>query len=877
MSHKYHSTSVREFYEQLTKRELEILTLLAEGLKDREIGQELHLALKTVKWYNSRIYSKLNVRNRGEAVIQGEQLGLLDRTEAINPRHNLPVQTTSFVGRERELSDLLTLLNNRKVRLITILAPGGMGKTRLALEVAQKVLSNYPDGAFFVPLAPLTAYTQVLTTIVDVLNLHFSTDEEPIEQLKNYLRDRQILLIMDNFEHLLDAIPIINDILVTAPELNVIVTSREKLSLSGETVYAISGMNFPEWETTENALEYDAVKLFLQSADRLRTGFQLTADDLTLMARICYLTEGMPLALLLASSWIDVLSLEEIVTEIQASLDFLEVEIHDIPRRQWSIRAVFEPTWNRLREDEKKVFMKFAVFRGGCTREAAQTVTQATLRHLQIFVNKALLVRTTGGRYDIHELVRQYAKEKLEETADDRIAKDTHAKYFANFIAKREPDIKCHRQLKALDEIEIDFENVSTAWHRAIVQRRYKQINQMIDGLSLFCWLRGKGPSVLDLLQVAYTQLAPVDDKPEDIWMRVVSRYGQLQAFYSELSDDIQAQIEQKLQRAQSVGDRVQLAYFSLLLGDIILQSTDVFAAVSYLEESIIHYRHLDDKFYLAESLRRLGYLRHASGRRIEGVNLNKQSLSLQREIGDKIGMTWSLANLGTMALVSGHYNDIEEYLRETVALHPEVGDVPAVGFAMCGISLLTFLRGDYALARKQAEDLLIVFNNTYFALNIGYITIVLGLIATIKGDYAQGYNLIEQGRALVPNPVIIAIANWGLAMTLIGINDYAMAWQHIQESLRFSSNAGQEGLMMWCLPLAIFIHKHEERYESAVELTGLCYTHTACATGWLEQWELFTNLHSELRDQLGTEAFNRAWENCKQRDLATVVDQLLM
>ena len=204
-------------------------------------------------------------------------------------------------------------------------------------------------------------------------------------------------------------------------------------------------MIFPDWETPADALEYDAVKLFMQSARLASTDFQLKTDDLIYLARICRLTEGMPLAIVLAAAWVDVLSLEDIANEIQESVDFLATELQDLPRRQWSIRAVFDPTWKRLKEDEQAVFMKFAVFRGGCTRAAAQTVTGANLRHLQTFVNKALLTRNPEGRYEIHGLLRQYAEEQLAKSAQLDEVYDQHSLYFCELLAQSEAGLKGQR------------------------------------------------------------------------------------------------------------------------------------------------------------------------------------------------------------------------------------------------------------------------------------------------------------------------------------------------------------------------------------------------------------------------------------------------
>ena len=305
------------------------------------------------------------------------------------PRHNLPTQTTPFIGQERELMDLSRLLNDPATRLVTILAPGGMGKTRLALEAAKNHLELGQDRVCFVDLATLTIAEDIVPTIADAAGYPFQQDERsPERQLLDYFREKQMLLVLDNFEHLLEGGGLVNKILQAAPKLKVLATSRERLQLSGETVFALDGMEFPDLETTEDALNYNGVKLFLQSAQRVRPDSALVADDLTHVARICRLVHGMPLGILLAAAWIDLLLPQEIAAEIGQSLDFLESELRDVPDRQHSIRAVFEYSWGQLSEAERNVLMQLSVFRGGFTREAAQSVAQASLRSLSVLLKQ---------------------------------------------------------------------------------------------------------------------------------------------------------------------------------------------------------------------------------------------------------------------------------------------------------------------------------------------------------------------------------------------------------------------------------------------------------------------------------------------------------
>ncbi len=307
-------------------------------------------------------------------------------------KHNLPAQTTEFVGRETEVQAVVDLLAQPNNRLVTILAPGGMGKTRLSLAVAEAMLQDYADGVFFVELAPLSDVDSIITTIADELGYHFQSDgRDPLEQLQDYLKSRSLLLVLDNFEHLIAGASLTTNLLKSAPDLNILATSRQRLNQTGETVYDLAGMDFPTWETPDDAKDYGAVKLFIQSARRVQPDFDLTADNLNAVARITKLVQGMPLGIVLSASWLSMLSPDEIASELETGFDLLESDASDLPERQRSMRAVFDYSWSHMTEAEQDVFMKLSVFRGGFTRDAAQAVAGANLRVLMSLINKSLI------------------------------------------------------------------------------------------------------------------------------------------------------------------------------------------------------------------------------------------------------------------------------------------------------------------------------------------------------------------------------------------------------------------------------------------------------------------------------------------------------
>jgi DNA-binding CsgD family transcriptional regulator len=282
-------------FEPLSRREREILALLAENLTDREIAERLFLALPTVKWYNRQIFNKMGAENRRAAVKYARALGLLAQSGASTPtaaKHNLPSQLTPFVGRSSELAEIDGWLAHPHTRLLTFLAPGGMGKTRLALEAAERSLSRYTDGVFFAPLAALTSTDHVVPALAEALGLQFAPDgRTQQQQLADFLRRKHLLLVIDNFEHLLEAAPLIVDLLTSAPKVTALVTSRERLNLNGEVVYQPAGLHYPEAGAEGESLRFGAVELFVGCAMRANPHFD--AGDGVVIGRLCRRVQGM--------------------------------------------------------------------------------------------------------------------------------------------------------------------------------------------------------------------------------------------------------------------------------------------------------------------------------------------------------------------------------------------------------------------------------------------------------------------------------------------------------------------------------------------------------------------------------------------------------
>ena len=438
----------------------------------------------------------------------------LNSLEVVN--HNLPTQLTAFLGRETEVASLQTLLSDSSNRLITIVAPGGMGKTRLSLEAARQMIPSFRQGIYFVALERIDSADLIVQSVADVLPISLSSNEDPKSRILDYLHDKKILFVMDNFEHVLDGATFLQDILTAAPQVQILASSRIKLNLTGETVFNIEGLTVGDKIPAKDS----AVQLFVQSAKQSQPKFELNGTVLHNVMQICRMVDGMPLAIILAAAWIDTLSVDEIATEIEKSIDLLETEKQDVPDRQRSVRAVIESSWNQVDAPAQNLLKRLSVFRGGFPRAAAQEAAGASLRGLSQLVNKALLRRDPDtGRYSIHELLRQYAEEQLAlSTDEEKSAHEDHAKYFAEFMKVRDEHLRDSRSKVALLEIGADIDNIRVAWSYWVNRQNAQRILEFISPFWFFFEVRGSYIPAIQFFGEAAKKL--LANEPEVIWAR---------------------------------------------------------------------------------------------------------------------------------------------------------------------------------------------------------------------------------------------------------------------------------------------------------------------------------------------------------------------
>lgn len=629
-------------------------------------------------------------------------------SKPVIPPNNLPNQATSFIGREAALDGLQQRLADPDVRLMTIVGPGGIGKTRLSLALAERQLQStavFPDGVFFISLAPIHSATMLIQTIAEGLAIPLASAEEPVTQLLTYLRHKQMLLVLDNFEHLLDGVALVSQILQTAVHVKILVSSRERLNLANETLWPIGGLNFSRLTGVETALADEAVQLFTQRARRVWPDFTLRPDDLPHLERILQGVWGMPLAIELAAAWLNMLSLAEIAAELSHSLDLLESELRDVPNRHRSMRLVFDHSWERLTEEEQSLFKALSIFRDGFTREAARQITGASLRGLAGLVNKSLLTsQPDNGRHELHELLRQYAEEKLEADPPARTTiQQAHAAYYADLMQQSWVDLRSARQLTALAAIEQDIENIRAAWRYWLAEKNSAELLKFMDSFYLVYDIRGWNQAAIAIFQEAARQMYPLSD---DETARLVRGKALGYAGFftgiignpeqgSRLSTEAVALI-----RPLNHPETLLYALYCAALSHLYLNNfAEVIKAAQEWSRIGVE---IGDRWGEAISLNYKAAALAGQGQFAEAREKFDRALQIfDQEIGEYCGLSWAALVRGRVALGLGTYTEAKPFYERSLAAAQALGYRRTIQHAYDNLGDVAFYLGELDQAER--------------------------------------------------------------------------------------------------------------------------------------------------------------------------------
>jgi WD40 repeat protein/predicted ATPase len=693
----------------------------------------------------------------------------------------LPFQPTSFIGRDAELAEIATMLSDPACRLLTLLGPGGIGKTRLAIQVAAGHTATFADGVAFVALTSVGTPSQIVSAIGVALNLSFAGQPDPTAHLLGYLRERHMLLVLDNFEHLLDGADLVSDILAGAPQVTLLITSRERLNLRTEWVFDVEGLSFPHQDPHTSAMpqsladltNYSAVQLFVQRARQVEP--ELSVSETTLMAivRICQHVAGIPLAIELAAAGLRTLPLAEIEREIGANLDVLLTTRRDVPIRHRSMRAVFDHSWNLLSEGEQALFSHVAVFRGGWTVDAAQQVAGATLAALTALVDKSLVRLSSAEphsladrtapsaaaepRFVLLEPLHEYAREQLATRGEAEALRHAHASYYLALATEAAGQWYTPAVDAWIAKLHPESDNM-----RAALQWARDSGNHLV-GLQLAgaLWKFWQGYGYTSEGRGWLDQLLTLEDPHPDA-TTLVARLSGLQAaawLAADQHDDTQAThlLEQSMLLRRAL--RETTAQTNPLVNAARQARTEgqYQRATAALEDALSRYSELRERirqgsvnlglelFDLGQVLRVLGVVRREQGDFAQATALLQESLAMYRRFGEREGVAFSLVGLADVARDQGDAARVREYGAESVSILRELRIQWMLGFALNNLAQAAHVAGDLAQALALIDESVTLFRDLQAYSSLAEVLITQGHILRAQGHAAAAYNTLSE------------------------------------------------------------------------------------------------------------------------------------
>jgi len=795
--------------EPLTRREREILVLLTQGLSASEIAQQLTLALSSVKWYLQQVYNKLGVNNKQRAILRAGELGLLEKPPPVisvnsSPKHNLPSQLTSFIGREKEIETVKYLIaphggskrstpspprrGSRVDRLLTLTGAGGSGKTRLALEVADTLRDDFPDGVWFIEFAPLTDPTLVLQSVLTTLGLSEEAGRSTLAIVSDFLQPKRVLLILDNCEHLIHACAqLVETMLRACPTLHILATSREALSVPGEALYLVPTLTTPHpaQADLDTVSEYEAVRLFIERAQTVLPGFALTADNTTAVVQVCHQLDGIPLAIELAAARVKALRVEQIAARLAEQDQFHLLTTGSrtsLPRHQ-TLNALIDWSHDLLVESERVLFRRLAVFAGGWTLEAAEAVcvgdgveANNILDLMTQLVNKSLVIseREQGreARYRMLETIHQYASERLLEAGEGEQARKQHFEFFLQLAEQAEPYVRGPQLPAYLNQLEAEHDNMRATLEWSLSQADYGEASLRLAG-ALFSFWEQRGYVSEGRAWLARTIANPT--APSAGMARAKVLYGAACLIAAD-GDSVTARalLEKSVELWRALGSAglTGLAHTLSCLGQITRNLGDPAASRIIINEAIILFREQDERWGLAWALSYMGMALRDQENFALASSFVEESVSLWEDLENPYGLADAIRKRGYIAMRQGNYELAQRAFADALAITRKLGNKNAVANSLIDLGQVTLCLDDRIQAKtyfQESYDLIRESGNKTWLVDCFY---YFGLLAGFEGDNQAAQTFFKQELVLARQGGSI----WQCANALMGLAGVAAA-----------------------------------------------------------------------------------------------------
>ena len=715
------------------------------------------------------------------------------RVTRVKPRSNLPASTTSFIGREKERSEIAKLIT--KNRLVTLSGAGGIGKTRLSIQVASGLLNDFPNGIWLIELAPLSDPVLIPQAIVTTLGLIEQANRPPQTMLTDFLQAKKSLLILDNCEHLIQVCAQLTDSLLrSCPDLQILATSREALGIPGESVYLVPSLTTPVplHLSLETLSQYEAVQLFVERAQSALRDFSLTQENAHAIAQVCRQLDGIPLALELAAARIRIMSVEQIASHLNDRFHLLTGGARTALLRHQTLQTMIDWSHDLLSEPERVLLRRLSVFAGGWSLEAAESVcgnesieTHEILDLLTQLLNKSLILaehkQGQETRYRMLETIRQYAREKLWATGEGEMLSQRHLAYFVDLAERAEPNLRSFDMVMWLDRLETELDNIRAALTWALESNIEAQL-RLASALLWFWHIRGHRYEGIDWLERGLSIEAMERGDRPIIPGRVMIRGKALNASGTLLAESLFGKAAERLEQSRALFEALGpagkqgMAYALLRLSR---WTSGAIRSKVLLEESLTLFHEVSDKFGMAELLMALAGIARIEGDFERAWAIGKEHLALRKEIGDKDGIAIAHAHLGITALRWGDYQQARKLYEESLAGFREVGNKWAIGGTLSWLSGVASEQGNYQQATKILEEALALGQDLGDKSFIADRLDDLGKMAWAQGDYEQATQKFEAALAIsqeVGNKFGTSSALQGLGRVAQSQEDYGAA-----------------------------------------------------------------------------------------------------
>jgi predicted ATPase/DNA-binding CsgD family transcriptional regulator len=700
--------------EPLNQREIEILNLISEGLSNREISQRLNLSSETVKWYNKQMFKKLGVNSRTQAMKIASQQGLLapqniaPLVEETIVRNNLPAQLTSFVGRQEEVQEIKGLL--KVSRLVVLTGAGGTGKTRLALQVAAELTPAFRDGVWLVDLATIIDPTLVANAIAEVLKANPIGEVSPFEVLKRFLRRKHLLLLLDNFEHLPEATPLVGELLAAAPQLTILATSRERLHVYGEQEYPVYPLRLPDTPRQapiETLLSYEAINLFVQRARSAQPRLELSQKNLAAIAQICLQLDGLPLAVELAASQVKTYPPPILAQQLEKSLGTLPDGPRDLPARQRTLHATIEWSEDLLGPDEKTLFARLAVFSGGGTLDAIERICnvgfgEKIVELLAALVEKNLVITREGPdgelRFTMLEIIHDYVQKRLISSDESRELHRRHAAFYTDLAGVAYQEFRTFRQVYWFAKLRTEQDNLRVALAWSLDSGDITYALRLVKALRdhwLYNGYAAEGRRWSELILKKGLELPP------DLLAGVLCTAGILAYNVSDVQQGEEL-LRRSVELYRQSGDESGTAWALTLLAITgIGSSSEIERYIQMAQQSLEMFRKLEDQPGMAQAYNILGELARWTGDYAAAQLYYEECLRIVQLTGERMREAMQYENLGVLAHYREEYQLAAEHMRRGLDIFRELGTSYGLAIALATLAGPIAKLGDYERAAR--------------------------------------------------------------------------------------------------------------------------------------------------------------------------------